>query len=209
MRAMTLILALAALSQSFAGSAAAQSAEEEVAYDSRAVQNRHYSGTHELALFGGILPLDAFTKGITIGGGYTWHINDTWAWEVVNYNYSFPFDTDLKAKLDPFDLEPTPFEVLEHLITTNLLIKPIYWKGAFFGDSIIHGEIGFLVGGGVGIYSRSQRAAVDFGLSFRFYLERWLSLRLEARHNLFFSDSLNSIQLDNELWVGLGFGAQF
>lgn len=208
MRATFLAISVVAICHSMTTSAAAQS-EAEVAYESRAVQNRHYSGTHELTLFFGILPLDAFTKAVTLGGAYTLHINDTWGWEVVNYAYSIPFDTDLKDKLDPFDLEPTPFEILEHLITTNLLIKLIYWKGALFGDSIIHGEIGLLVGGGVGFFSRSQRAAVDYGITFRFYLARWLSLRIDTRHDMFFSDSLNSIQLDHELSVALGFGAQF
>ncbi|MEM9068907.1 MAG: outer membrane beta-barrel domain-containing protein [Myxococcota bacterium] len=201
--------AITLLSASFATTALAQEGDDEAAYGSRAVQNRHYQGTHELTLWLGILPLDAFTKGVTLGGSYTAHFTDSWGWEVVNYQYSFQFDTDLEAALDPFELEPTPFEVLEHLVTTNIVFKPIYWKGALRDSLIVHGEIGLVLGGGVGWFTRSRRATIDYGVSFRFYLARWLSLRVDVRHNMFFADAIDNLDLEHELWTALGLGAQF
>ncbi len=196
------------------GVAKAQDTEETLgpdtdSYAARAVQNRHYQGTHEITAFVGILPLDAFTKGVSFGGAYTLHLTDEIGWEVINYLYSVPFDTDLRDQLDPFDLEPTPFEVLEHLITTNLVFKPIYWKGSLLGDSIVYGEIAFVAGGGVGWFTRSQRVVVDYGISLRLYLARWLSIRLDVRHDMFFSDSIDNLRLDHELWTAFGISVQF
>ena len=190
----------------------AQDGNEDAAYASRAVQNRHYQGTHEISLSAGILPLDAFTKGFTVGGSYTLHISDTWAWEVAQFLHSFPFDTDLRDKLEaiePDGLEPTPFEILENLITTNLVFKPIYWKGALLNDTIVHGEILFVLGGGLGWFTRSRRAAVDYGLGLRLYLARWLSMRIDVRHHMFFSQASNKIAVQHELLSQLGFSVQF
>ncbi|MEM6962133.1 MAG: outer membrane beta-barrel domain-containing protein [Myxococcota bacterium] len=179
------------------------------AYSSRAVQNRHFQGSHEFTSWLGVLPIDAFTKGVTVGGAYTVHFTDWIGWEVVNFLHSFQFDTDLESELDPFDLEPTPFEVLEDLITTNLLFKPIYWKGALLDRAILHGEIGLLLGGGMGWFTRSRRAVVDYGIMFRFYLTRVLSVRIDARHNLFFLNEDNSTDVEHELWTALGLSLQF
>ncbi|MEM6958707.1 MAG: outer membrane beta-barrel domain-containing protein [Myxococcota bacterium] len=202
-----LILTTVAMALSAAPRVSAQ--EDGASYASRAVQNRHYQGTHELTFWLGILPLDAFTKGVTLGGSYTLHLSDLFGWEIVNYFNSLQFDTDLEGRLDAFELEPTPFEVLEHSVTTNLLIKPIYWKGALRNDLIVHGEIGVVVGGGVSWFSRSRRATVDYGASFRFYLARWLSLRIDVRHQMYFQDAFDNLDLNHELWTALGVSAQF
>lgn len=204
-----LVLAVSWLS---APEALAQDGSEEAAYASRAVQNRHYQGTNELSLLVGILPLDAFTKGFTLGGSYTLHISDSWAWEVAQFLHSFPFDTDLRAKLEaiePDGLEPTPFEIVENLLTTNIVFKPVYWKGALLNDTIIHGEIMFVLGGGLGWFTRSRRVAVDYGMILRVYLARWLSVRLDVRHHIFFSDSITNLDVQHELLTQLGLSAQF
>jgi hypothetical protein len=54
-----------------------------------AVQNRKFNQGFEWTVFAGTLPLDAFKKGITAGGALTMHLNETWAWEAINYQYSF------------------------------------------------------------------------------------------------------------------------
>src|SRR6476659_8576786 len=52
------------------------------------IQQRPYRLGHEFSLGLGVLPLDAFYKGMVIGAGYTYHFSDFWAWEMVNLNYS-------------------------------------------------------------------------------------------------------------------------
>src|SRR4051812_41906337 len=78
---------------------------------SYAIQNREYKLAHEINATLGVLPLNAFTKGLTVGGGYTYHFNDFWAWEIAQFQYSFGVDTDLKKELlQNFQVQPTQVE---------------------------------------------------------------------------------------------------
>ena len=181
------------------------------AYQSMAVQKRLYTQTGEFSLFAGILPLDAFTKGLTLSGAYTQHFSDLIGWEIVHVYYSFHLHTELWDDLEVYELQPTPFEVLEHtLITTNLMIKPLYWKGSWLNRSLFHGEMYLLAGGGYGWFTRSRRVAIDLGLGIRFYASRVFSFRLEVRHHIFFKSSIfEELDLHHELWTGLGVSASY
>jgi outer membrane beta-barrel protein len=186
------------------------SSGEELDYASMAVQNRLYDATHELTLFGGLLPLDAFTKGATLGGSYTLHFTPVVGWEVVQYLHSFPLHTSLRDELAVFDLAPTPFEIVENLITSTFLFKPVYWKGAFLNRSILHGELILTAGGGYGWFTRSGRACVSLGAGLRLYTNRLLSFRIDVRHLSFFNDSVfQDLDLHHELWTSLGVSLSF
>ncbi len=181
------------------------------AYESMAVQNRLYDQSGEFSLFVGMLPLDAFTKGLTLSGAYTQHFSDLIGWEILHGYYSFHLHTGLWDDLEVYDLQPTPFEVVEHtLLTTNLVIKPIYWKGSWVNSVLMHGEMMFFAGGGYGWFTRSKRVALDLGVGIRFYASRVFSFRLEVRHHLFFKSSVfEELDLHHELWTGLGVSASY
>ena len=165
-----------------------------------AVQNRQDFERHEFDVAVGVLPLDAFTKGITVSGSYTLHFDDLYAWEMIQGSYSFPVDTHLKADLAALDVQPTPFERVIWYATSNFVWKPIYWKGALLNENVIHGAIFFVAGGGYGTLTRSGRPVVDLGMGFRFYMSRSVSFRLDLRDLAFFTTS----DIHNELWIGLG-----
>lgn len=185
---------------------AADDLDDPDSYALVAVQDRHYFGTHELGVTAGLLPLDAFTKGVTVGGNYTLHFSPLFGWEVINYLYSIQYDSSLREDLDAFDLDVTPFEVVKHIATTNLVFKPVYWKGALLNDMVIHGELYGVVGAGMGWFTRSRRPAVDIGVGVRIYLSELFSMRLDVRHHWFFEDAILDFELEDELWIGLGFG---
>ena len=165
-----------------------------------AVQNRKYSDRHEFSGAVGLLPLDAFTKGVTFSGAYTLHFTDVLAWEVVQFFYSLPMETTLQDELRAFDLQPTPFERVEQYVTTNFVFKPLYWKGAWLNENLSYGEYMLLLGGGYGWMTRTQRAVVDVGLATRIYASEMVSFRLDVRGLAFVS----SDDVQNELWLGLG-----
>ncbi len=202
------VMCAAGLAAVFSTVAAAQ--DEEQTYSTLAVQNRAYDSTHEFGAHLGILPLDAFTKGATVSGTYTIHFTHLLAWEVLHGLKSFHFDSDLAGDLEQLSVAPTPFEVLDWFVTSNLLIKPIYWKGSWFNKSVVRGEIMFALGGGYANYTRTGRALVDLGMVFRVYLNKLFSLRLDARHHIIFEDSIFSgFNLDHELWIALGTSLSF
>lgn len=175
--------------------------EEEVgaSYAVMAVQNRQHGGTHELMIQGGLLPLDAFTKGATVNGSYTLHFSNLVAWELIHFVQAFHYDTDLRGKLATFEIQEAPFEIVERIATSSIVWKPIYWKGAFLNDTILHGEFFGLVGGGLGWFTRSERPGVNAGVGTRVFFNEWLSLRVDIRYHWFFEDSVLDFKLHDEL----------
>jgi outer membrane beta-barrel protein len=165
-----------------------------------AVQNRKYTDRHEFTGAVGLLPLDAFTKGVTFSGAYTLHFTDVLAWEVVQFFYSLPMETTLQDELRAFDLQPTPFERVEQYVTTNFVFKPLYWKGAWLNENLSYGEYMLLLGGGYGWMTRTQRAVINVGLATRIYASEMVSFRLDVRGLAF----ANADDVQNELWLGLG-----
>jgi outer membrane beta-barrel protein len=179
-------------------------------YSSVVVQNRRFNPDHEFTALLGLLPLDAFTKGLTVGGAYTLHFNELVAWEVVQFNYSFHYDTSLKADLETFDLKATPFEVLNYYASSNLVFKPVYWKGSLLNSGLIRGELYTVLGGAFGSFTRSDRAGVDGGGGVRLFTSDLVSFRLDMRYYMFFNDTiLDNFSFEDELAINLGTSIAF
>lgn len=166
----------------------------------RVVQNRQALDTYEWTVSAGSLPLDAFKKGITASGGLTLHYNHQWAWEAVQYTYSFEYKTTLEDELRRFKLESTPFERVESYVTSNVVFKPLYWKGAWLNQSMSYGEFFVLAGGGYGWLSLTTRPVVDGGMGIKLFHKNGIATRLDVRWLTFF----NAEDFHHELWVGLG-----
>jgi outer membrane beta-barrel protein len=182
----------------------------ERSYSSVVVQNRRYNPDHEFTAFLGLLPLDAFTKGVTLGGAYTLHFNELLAWEVVQFNYSFQFDTSLKADLEAFDIGNTPFEVLNYYASSNLVFKPVYWKGSLLNSGLIRGELYTVLGGAFGAFTRSNRGGVDAGGGVRLFTSELVSFRLDMRYYMFFNDTiLEDFSFEDEIAINLGTSIAF
>jgi len=185
-------------------------AEDEKAprnYAAMAVQNRLYSYTHEFTLAAGILPIDAFTKGITASFMYTLHFTDALAWEIVDFTYAMHANTSLRKDLLAFGLKPTPFEVVDSYVTTNFVFKPVYWKGTWLNGALIHGEFLLVAGGGYAWLTSSRRPTVDFGAGVRVFVSQHFSLRLDARPTFYIVTDGWGVK--EELWIGLGTSFSF
>lgn len=166
------------------------------------VQNRLHSMSHEFHFSVGVLPIDAFTKGLTFSAAYTLHFNDLLAWEIGQFTYSLGIDSGLKEELAnlPQPIGPTPFEVTKFFYTSNFVFKPIYGKLAFLNRSILYGELYAVAGGGYGHLSITNRPVVDLGLGLRLYAGDYLSIRFDIRDYAF----LNTEDIHNELMISLG-----
>ncbi len=170
-----------------------------------AVQNRKYTASHEFSVGGGSLPLDAFYKGYTVSGAYTLHFSDLWAWEMVHGAYSFNVNTDLREELQSnWNAEPTRFPKIQWFGDSNLVLKPLYGKLAWFNDSLIYGEMFFTVGPALASYENAgTHVGANLGLGFRFYLSESWSLRLDARDYYFVAVDDTSTR-SNELFFSAG-----
>src|SRR5512136_2487376 len=97
-----LSFSLALLTLTLAGASPALAAEEldEEQVATYAVQSRLFRLGGELNVAAGILPINAFNKGLTVGGSFTYHFSNAWGWEIINAAYVYKqLDTGLKTEL--------------------------------------------------------------------------------------------------------------
>jgi outer membrane beta-barrel protein len=162
--------------------------EEQVA--SYAVQSRLFRLGGELTVAAGFLPVNAFNKGLTVGGSFTYHISNSWAWEVIHGAYVYKqLDTGLKKELlDNFNAKPTEISALDYVISTNVLLKPFYGKLAVFNRRVIHLEVSVPFGAAFSRYINPQAylPGVDAGLIFRIFVSPHVSFCLDVRDYVFF-----------------------
>jgi outer membrane beta-barrel protein len=155
----------------------------------------------------GVLPMDAFEKGMTFTGAYTLHFNDLLAWEIGQFTYSYRIKTNLYDDLK--DLQqptaPTPFETVKYFVTSSLVFKPVYLKMAALNSGVAFGEMFFIAGGGYGWLTITGRPIVNFGAGMRVYAGSYVSFRIDIRDYMF----LSTDDVKNELWVALGISLGF
>ncbi len=187
------------------------------------IQNRHYQMAHELSLQLGLIPIDAYYKGVTGSLRYTWHISESQAWEVLSATYSYNWDSRLKDSLiREFGANPmTDYELREAvlLVDSNYVLKPFYGKMALFNHLIVRSELYLNVGPAYGMFSTSStsfeptllshRGGFNYGMGLRIFSAEWFSLRVDLRHYVLFAiDALAldppRVEVDNILYLGLG-----
>ena len=192
------------------GTATAQDDDGLRPYSALVVQERQYFQRNELSGTVGLLPLDAFTRAVTVSGAYTLHFSELIGWEVVQFHYSFQFDTRLRGQLEALDIHPSPFEVLDYYLTSNLVFKPLYWKGSWLNDNLVRGEWNFNIGGAYGWYTRSQRPGLSVGTGVRLYFNERISTRLDVRYLVFPDDQFfEDLTYKDELSIALGMSLGF
>lgn len=167
-----------------------------------AVQSRKYVLKHEFTGSGGILPLDAFAKGFTLGGSYTYHFDNFYGFELFDIHVAENVDTGLKEDLqNNFGVSTTAFNLANYLLVSNIVIKPVYGKLIFFNRKLLPGELSLVFGGGVVGFDDGILPAVDLGLIFRVWLSQAWSIRADFRDYV----ASDGETTENLLRIGLGF----
>lgn len=166
-----------------------------------AVQSRKYQLRHEFFFAGGVLPLDAFAKGVTAGGSYTYHVNNFWGIELINFQLSQNFDTGLKEDLQTnFGVSTTQFNLVNYLASSSLVVKPVYGKLVFFNRAILPGEVSLVLGGGVADFDNGLLGAVNLGILMRVWLSKTWSIRVDTRDYI----ASDGETFENVLYIGMG-----
>jgi len=184
-----------------------------------AIQKKGYRLKHEVHAAVGVLPMDAFYKGIVVGGGYTYHFSHHFAWEVGQFLTSFNMDTGLKKELQgAFAVEPTSFRELSFLANSNLVFTPIHGKMSFLNRSVVRMECYLTAGPGISRYTLFDRAgasgyreeekyylSANYGIGLRLFLSKRFAARLDIR------DYVNFVGdgVDHAAYFGLALGWNF
>jgi len=176
------------------------------------VQERLFRLGLELNAGVGLLPLNAFSKGVLAEGSVTYHFSNVWAWEIAQGGYVLAnLDTGLKDQLlNNFGVQPTQLSRDVFLVSSNLVFTPFYGKLAGLNRGISHVEVFFPIGPALGRYEdpAAWQKGMDVGLALRWFLGTQVSLRLDTRDYLLF-ESFSGFSLTNELLVSLGISVAF
>lgn len=182
-----------------------------------AVQDRLFRMNHELTLGIGVLPIDAFYKGLTAEVGYTYHFSDSFAWQVGRAMYSYDVNTGLEDQLErDFHVKPTTHEQVQWMVGSDVMWSPFYGKTSFLNRSVSHFDAFFLLGGSLlkttggeaDSASLNQfKPAVNLGIGARLYSSRRISYRLDLTDNVVISKDRIFNVATVQLGVALNFGS--
>ncbi|XXF79358.1 outer membrane beta-barrel domain-containing protein [Myxococcaceae bacterium GXIMD 01537] len=179
-----------------------------------AVQERLYRMNHELTLGVGVLPADAFYKGLTANLGYTYHFSDSFAWQVGRGTYSYNLKTALREQLErDFGVAPTANafqDEVQWMVGSDLVWSPFYGKVSFRNRKVLHFEAFVLAGGSVLKLNRENgfRPAANIGLGLRLFSSDTVSFRLDVTNNFVFAEATRIINVPViNLSTALNFGA--
>lgn len=171
------------------------------------IEKRDLMGSHEISLSVGTLPVNAFEKGLTLQGSYTYHFTHLIGWEIIGGLWSFNFGTPLDQELkERFTVKATPDPELQWILESNFVLKPLYGKFALTNDRLFTAEMFFVAGYAQGGYTASIPSGLDVGAGLRMFLGRYFSLRFDIRDYMFFP-GFNS--MDNNLYISLGMSLTF
>lgn len=193
----TMRIGLIALAGALLPDAADAATEGERVY---AIQQRQYMLGHEFAAAIGVLPVDAFFKGLTFSGSYTYHFDPLIGWEVIQGIYSRQVATNLEDELETnFGVRPTEHQGWNYALSSSLVLKPLYGKLAFFNRHVIHMESFFVLGGSAAHLPSGFAPGGNVGAGLRFFPTRWFSVRFDVRDLIHVGEG----DVRNDLWIAL------
>lgn len=195
------VLALGGAGAALVGAPAGAHADE----STYVVQERVYAMRHELSVAGGVLPLDAFYKGLTVEGAYALHFADAFAWEVARFAYAFRVETDLADELESnFGVEPTAFDRIQYFALSSFVFKPLYGKWSLLNRAVIRDEAFLTVSGGLLKLADTPadrfQPVVGGGIGVRIFVTDWFSVRIDIRDFVYFDGA----EATNVLHISLG-----
>ncbi len=175
-----------------------------------AIQERAYRMQHELDLAAGILPLDAFYKGLYVQVGYVYHFTDTFAWQVGRGSYVYSARTGLREQLErDFGVLPTTFEEVQFSVGSDLMWKPFYGKLTVLNRAVVHGEVYFLLGATLFKFTNAFRPAVNLGGGGRIFVSKYVSFRFDVTDAVVLPTGGGATGLLNVLTMTLSLGVNF
>lgn len=206
LRRVVMVVALAA-----ASAASAQTEQLENPGVTSAIVDRPYRLKHELDLWFGVLPLDAFYVGVFAQVGYVYHFTDRFAWQVGRGAYGLAARTNLRGELErTFGVQPTANDEVQFFVGSDVMWKPLYGKLAVLNRAVIHGEVHLL--GGVTLFKFSNsgfRPGINIGGGGRIYLNQYVSFRLDITHNIVIPTGGGSTVFSNVMTANLALALNF
>lgn len=183
----------------------AQLEDEEVPGSTQAIQERAYRLTYEIAVGGGLMPVDVYTKQAYLGGAMALHFNDAIAWQIARGGYAFAWSSGLRQQLErDFQVLPSAFPSVQFFVGTQLLFKPFYGKSSIANRFVLNFEAYLALGASVFKYTNAFRPAVDVGGGLRVFQNKVLSYRLEVLDSIIVTNGDQMVSINLMICVNIG-----
>lgn len=160
-----------------------------------ALESRDYGAQHEIGFHTGLIPSDAFNRGVLLGLQYQLRINSLFSWEALRASYIVTQETSLKKDLENSDIDLIttgfngPLDPSQSIISSNLVYSPIYTKGVFHNEILIHGEFGLNSGiGAIHFKENGWRGIINLGLFLKLYTSFKNSVQIDFRNHIYNED---------------------
>jgi len=149
-----------------------------------AVQDRPFRLAHEFTASAGVLPMDAFYTGLSLGGSYTLHLTELLSWEAISVHYSSNVGKGLDTELlERWSVQDTDQPEIQYLVGSHVLFTPLYGKLSFMNQSIVTVSTYLAAGGGALHYvDEGFRPFFSVGPGIRFLFGQVVSTRLDLRN---------------------------
>ena len=186
--------------------ALAQSDEEELPGATQAIQERAYRLTYEIAVGGGLMPADVYTKQAYVGGAMALHFSDAFAWQIARGGYAFSWSSGLRQQLErDFNVLPGNFPAAQFFVGTQLLFKPFYGKSSIANRFVLNFEAYLELGASVYRYTNSFRPGIDVGGGLRVFQNKLLSYRIEVLDTILISSGVPQlVSINAYICVNIG-----
>lgn len=188
------------------------------------VRNKLYykPGKFEFAATGGFMPYDDVNNQYFVGGKLAWHLTDSMGWEILDAQKASASVTSwAKNLVNDKNITDMQTAQLDYSLTTNFIFSPFYGKIRVFGSSMVFFDLYAAIGGGFagtktiklskGNPDTTLRSGldpvVDFGIGFKFFLNRTMGLVLDLRDYVAFTETYGkrSPKSNYTVFVGLNF----
>lgn len=189
------------------------------------VRNKRFykKGRFEFAAGAGLNPFDLVLANQMFYGRFTWHVSDSWGWEVVNAFFGSPKETQYARDLVQVNgISNMQFTGIKFGVTSNAVWTPIYSKVRLWGATVLYFDGFFVFGGGLastqlftfsspglnqpGVLSIGQaqmEPCINLGVGFRFYFNRTFAFILDVRNYLLYSTTYNQKSLRSNYMTNL------
>jgi outer membrane beta-barrel protein len=171
----------------------------------RGVQERAFQKAlrHELSFMGGIYSADLVSSSYLLQGAYTFHVS-----EELGLEASFAYTRQDARLVRIIENERGATflrtDVPAFVYAGHVLWTLAYGKMRWFGSAISRFEFYLAIGGGVTDNQSARGLTFSGGLGFKFFLAKWLDLRIDVRDHVLEQRVLGESVIVNNILATVG-----
>lgn len=224
MKLVAILIAFFSLSAAALPGVIPPSQEKDESSNESVVRNKIFykTGKFEPSIVAGTMPYDSLINHYLLGGRLAWHLSDHFGWEVADLQFSIPSVTAYTRNfVTQFTVSDLETQRLKMIVASNFLMSPIYGKIRLTGSQVLYFDLYLVAGVGVAnndtvkvFYdgTSAQESIVrtgfdplfDFGLGFKFFLNRAMGLTFDLRDYVVYSELYGKKTMKSNYTVSLG-----